>query len=246
MNNKTVITVLFLLVSSNAFVVQDRLRLLDTHHRPSTRLFDTEKPDSLVGQTFNISEAKQALQMPLQSDEPPESKQPVVDFPVPYKIQTKDKGLWYDETRGAFLEACPSQRIPLATIFERTLDTAEDAVLHLRRVPYERGWVKEKDDTRALPTVVVLGSGWASHALTKIADTNKMRLIVVSPVNHFVFTPSKFSICLHGYLQYCASSTLCLTLSLFDLSVESARLGSGGDGGISFHDRGRSSLQSFD
>jgi len=78
--------------------------------------------------------------------------------------------------------------IPVETIVQRTLDTAEDAFLHLRRVPYDKGWFLEtpKEDK---PTVVVLGSGWAAHALLKVIDTYKMRIIVVSPSNHFVFTP---------------------------------------------------------
>jgi Pyridine nucleotide-disulphide oxidoreductase len=79
---------------------------------------------------------------------------------------------------------------PIDTIWGRTLDTAEDAWLHARRVPYDYGWVQEpaRDrDTR--PTVVILGSGWAAHAFLKVADTYKLRIIVVSPSNHFVFTP---------------------------------------------------------
>jgi hypothetical protein len=35
------------------------------------------------------------------------------------------------------------------------------------------------------------GSGWAAHAILKVTDTYRLRLIVVSPTNHFVFTPSK-------------------------------------------------------
>ena len=34
-----------------------------------------------------------------------------------------------------------------------------------------------------------LGSGWASHAFVKLASTYDLRIVVVSPVNHFVFTP---------------------------------------------------------
>lgn len=79
-------------------------------------------------------------------------------------------------------------QLPIETIVQRTLDTVEDAFLHLRRVPYDKGWFPEPQmDNR--PTVVVLGSGWAAHALLKVADTYKMRIIVVSPSNHFVFTP---------------------------------------------------------
>ena len=78
--------------------------------------------------------------------------------------------------------------IPFETLIQRTLDTAEDAYLHLRRVPYDKGWflAPEKEDRK---TIVVLGSGWAAHALLKVADTYKLRIIVVSPSNHFVFTP---------------------------------------------------------
>jgi NADH dehydrogenase FAD-containing subunit len=60
----------------------------------------------------------------------------------------------------------------------------------VRRIPYENGSVKitpEEEETRK--TVVVLGSGWGAHALMKVANCNKLRIIVVSPSNHFVFTP---------------------------------------------------------
>ena len=80
--------------------------------------------------------------------------------------------------------------IPLGLLLERTWDTVEDIFVHLRRIPYEKGWSElspEEEVTRK--TIVVLGSGWAAHALMKVADCNKLRLIVVSPSNHFVFTP---------------------------------------------------------
>lgn len=79
-------------------------------------------------------------------------------------------------------------RLPVGTIIQRTLDTAEDVFVHLRRVPYDSGWFLEKEKVDR-PTIVVLGSGWAAHALLKVADTYKLRIIVVSPSNHFVFTP---------------------------------------------------------
>lgn len=87
-------------------------------------------------------------------------------------------------------EAPPTSGVPLGLLLERTWDTAEDIFMHLRRIPYEKGWSEltpEAEVTRK--TIVVLGSGWAAHALMKVADCNKLRLIVVSPSNHFVFTP---------------------------------------------------------
>lgn len=114
-----------------------------------------------------------------------------------------------------------------AILFERALDTIEDVLVHVRRIPYDLGWTQEEEDEDAAledftqqatstttssstskssvsdaslllpssrlkkkrPTVVVLGSGWAAHALMKVADCHQIRLIVISPTNHFVFTP---------------------------------------------------------
>jgi NADH:ubiquinone reductase (H+-translocating) len=79
---------------------------------------------------------------------------------------------------------------PLDTILSRTLDTIEDIFIHVRRIPYDYGWIKDDDLAKTKrETVVVLGSGWAAHAYLKIADTFQQRIIVVSPSNHFVFTP---------------------------------------------------------
>jgi hypothetical protein len=84
-----------------------------------------------------------------------------------------------------------SASIPWNTLGSRAVDTVEDILLHLRRKPYDLGWVKklEIDDEDDRKTVVVLGSGWAANAFLKTANTYKLRVIVVSPVNHFVFTP---------------------------------------------------------
>ncbi|KAL7573045.1 hypothetical protein ACA910_018737 [Epithemia clementina (nom. ined.)] len=81
-------------------------------------------------------------------------------------------------------------RLPLQLVLDRTWDTVEDILVHLRRIPYEKGWVElTADEEVTRKTVVVLGSGWAAHALMKVADCHKLRLIIVSPSNHFVFTP---------------------------------------------------------
>lgn len=87
-------------------------------------------------------------------------------------------------------EALSYPAIPVDVVAERTWDTVEDAAVHARRMAYEMGTLTldpEEEATRK--TVVVLGSGWGSHALFKVADCQKLRIIVVSPANHFVFTP---------------------------------------------------------
>jgi len=83
-----------------------------------------------------------------------------------------------------------SASLPMDVIIERSWDTVEDVLVHLRRKAFEIGprALTPKPGARR-KTVVVLGSGWAAHALMKVADCGKLRLIVVSPSNHFVFTP---------------------------------------------------------
>jgi len=39
------------------------------------------------------------------------------------------------------------------------------------------------------PVMLVLGSGWGAHAIIKVIDTEQYDVIVVSPRNHFMFTP---------------------------------------------------------
>lgn len=78
----------------------------------------------------------------------------------------------------------PATGLPIDVILQRTWDTVEDVWAHLRRIPFEKGWTELSDEAEVTrKTVVVLGSGWASHALSKVADCQKIRLIVVSPSN---------------------------------------------------------------
>lgn len=42
---------------------------------------------------------------------------------------------------------------------------------------------------RAKPRVVVLGAGWGGFNFARKLDTSKYELYMVSPRNHFVFTP---------------------------------------------------------
>lgn len=42
---------------------------------------------------------------------------------------------------------------------------------------------------RKRPVVLVLGSGWAAHSCIKVVDTDKYDVVLVSPRNHFLFTP---------------------------------------------------------
>ncbi|CAM9349280.1 unnamed protein product, partial [Choristocarpus tenellus] len=87
----------------------------------------------------------------------------------------------------------PADMLALA---DRTLDTIEDATMHLRRVfspPASTSISQSPDEDRMLdgvkPRIVVLGTGWGGHALSKVIDVDKYEVIYVSPRNYFIFTP---------------------------------------------------------
>lgn len=99
----------------------------------------------------------------------------------------------------------------LNIITDKTFDTLEDAALMFRRKVSEASSLEKlssfsnNEDSlsqwnvdRAVNTtteknykkrVVVIGSGWASHAFIKVIDTDAYRVLVISPYNYFVFTP---------------------------------------------------------
>lgn len=82
----------------------------------------------------------------------------------------------------------------LDTVVTRGLDTVEDAWLLARRlqaapVSAENCLAAWNDEADPRPRLLVLGSGWAAHALVKIVDADLYRLLVISPRNYFIFTP---------------------------------------------------------
>lgn len=99
----------------------------------------------------------------------------------------------------------------LNIITDKTFDTLEDAALMFQRKVSEASSLEKlssfsnNEDSlsqwnvdRAVNTtteknykkrVVVIGSGWASHAFIKVIDTDAYRVLVISPYNYFVFTP---------------------------------------------------------
>lgn len=86
------------------------------------------------------------------------------------------------------------RELPIRTVLSRTLDQIEAISLTQHDVVDSKA--KDPADL-SRETVVVLGSGWGAHALMKTADSSKLRLVVVSPTNHFVYTPMLVSLS-HG------------------------------------------------
>mmetsp|Transcript_21762 Transcript_21762/g.49529 ORF Transcript_21762/g.49529 Transcript_21762/m.49529 type:complete len:582 (-) Transcript_21762:42-1787(-) len=82
-----------------------------------------------------------------------------------------------------------------AAVVEEATSTLEDAAMHVRRIlpTISDGKPDElpipPQERSGKPRIVVLGTGWASHALAKVIDTEANDVIVVSPRNYFIFTP---------------------------------------------------------
>ena len=75
--------------------------------------------------------------------------------------------------------------IPFDVMRDRFLDNVEDSMFHSK---YKYTPTSD-DEPDKRPTIVVLGTGWAAHAFVKSIQSSEYRVVVVSPVNHFVFTP---------------------------------------------------------
>ena len=99
--------------------------------------------------------------------------------------------------------------VPVDVMMDRFLDVVEDVLQKTngktKGMSKLKGKKKPKDER---PTVVVLGTGWAAHAFIKAASTYDLRIVVVSPVNHFVSVAWIYS---YSELTMAAS----LTVSLF-------------------------------
>lgn len=77
--------------------------------------------------------------------------------------------------------------IPLKVMMQRFLDNLEDSLQKNNGKTKGKSKLRGKDQPADLrPTVIVLGTGWAAHAFIKLASTYDLRIVVVSPVNHFV------------------------------------------------------------
>lgn len=138
--------------------------------RTSTHLFFEDSKEK----TEDIQLRKTNPKKPI-SDETPLSENVIAELNHEWRIQNE-------------IPEVETSSIPIDQIGSRTVDTIEDIATILKRLPYEKGWFRQPP-LKDRPTVVVLGSGWSSHALMKVADNSKIRLVVISKTNHFVFTP---------------------------------------------------------
>eukprot|EP00930_Biecheleria_cincta_P068101 TRINITY_DN5521_c0_g1_i1.p1 TRINITY_DN5521_c0_g1~~TRINITY_DN5521_c0_g1_i1.p1 ORF type:complete len:619 (-),score=69.26 TRINITY_DN5521_c0_g1_i1:108-1913(-) len=78
---------------------------------------------------------------------------------------------------------------------DELFNTTEDVALHLSRL---RPWLVRPTESSSNANIsgqggqrriVVLGTGWAAHAIVKVVDVSSVDICVVSPRNYFIFTP---------------------------------------------------------
>lgn len=111
------------------------------------------------------------------------------------EVNRKDRGIIHDD--GGTQEEDVMKTLEL--VYDKFLDTVEDIGFMYNRMMKEKER-REIADPDALeewndpklsrkPRVLVVGSGWSSHAFIKCLNTEKYRALVVSPTNFFVFTP---------------------------------------------------------
>jgi len=80
----------------------------------------------------------------------------------------------------------------LAGVVEEAVNTIEDASLHIsRQVQFALNTTPSPADAdvEKRRRIVILGTGWAAHAICKVVDLSSSDVTVISPRNYFVFTP---------------------------------------------------------
>jgi NADH:ubiquinone reductase (non-electrogenic) len=73
-------------------------------------------------------------------------------------------------------------------VVDESLDAIEDVILHGVR-EFESRFGIEISPNPDKKTIVIVGSGWASHAMMKVIETYQYEVICISPRPFFVFTP---------------------------------------------------------
>ena len=86
----------------------------------------------------------------------------------------------------ATMSALTSKRSYVSIILERLFQTLDDFQLAKKRQGVRK---RDLDASIIREKIVVLGSGWGSHAFLKTIDALKYDVTVISPRNHFLFTP---------------------------------------------------------
>lgn len=145
-----------------------------------------ESADCPAGDDMTINFQEQSTE-PISTEEIAQQEQHIEDIEESF-LRAVSNEVNYKKFLNQSPYSLTDINVPL--IIQRFLDNIEDD--QQKRNGKLKGLNKRLKRDRPLDqrkTVVVLGTGWASHAFIKLASTYDLRIVVVSPVNHFVFTP---------------------------------------------------------
>ena len=183
--------------------IEEQESLFQHHHRWNNDDDDTTSwfpmTDSTI-EDFISSRQKIKEEVSVNGEEPPTSTEILLDSLKPKPIDTVttqdieeqflrmvSNEVEYKQLLGQSPYALTDIKFPV--LLQRFLDNIEDSSQKNNGKFKGQSKLKGRDQPRdERKTVVVLGTGWASHAFVKLASTYDLRIVVVSPVNHFVFT----------------------------------------------------------
>ena len=146
-------------------------------------------------QQHSTQKLMQEADPPTMSTPTPSSTEQLLDSLRPSPIDQEEEFLRmvsneinYKKFLGQSPYALTDIKVPV--LLQRFLDNLEDGTQKNNGKFKGQNYISRKEQPREeRKTVIVLGTGWASHAFVKLASTYDLRIVVVSPVNHFVFTP---------------------------------------------------------
>mmetsp|Transcript_1830 Transcript_1830/g.3984 ORF Transcript_1830/g.3984 Transcript_1830/m.3984 type:complete len:560 (-) Transcript_1830:365-2044(-) len=99
-------------------------------------------------------------------------------------VDAAESALGEVDVGGGLLKDLVKPRPYAAVVTQKFIENVDDFLVSLRQRPSARGAEKGKRER-----IVVLGTGWGSHAFLSTVDASKYEVIVISPRNFFLFTP---------------------------------------------------------
>ena len=102
-------------------------------------------------------------------------------------------GVWGQTWNSALAAKVRKDNMPFPMLlYDRALDLVEDALQPKPVISARQAsglFANQPSSGEARERVVVIGSGWGSHAFIKMLDATKYDVTLISPRNYFLFTP---------------------------------------------------------
>ena len=192
--------------------------------RQTTRLFNADQEKLLREEIINRNakvdaEGKYAIADGENFDKLDEQRvKPVEGMDVLANMEPSDgaKVVKDKSSLAAKMERMTKPRAFPLFIAEKAVEFVEDSVTGIKKALQSSSTPSETSGVRNKEKIVVLGSGWGAVSFVKGIDTDMYDITVISPRNHFTFTPMlvRFSTCLFvcSHHSVCSELTGCALL----------------------------------